>query len=97
MTVTALVLQTWFDIAIQHTGNALNAAAIANANGGRCTTDDVEADEQIIIPEGIALNKKELQYLDSKKASPSTGTKRPPVPPGLGIGYMKIGLNFKIG
>ncbi len=97
MTVTALVLQTWFDIAIQHTGNALNAAAIANANGGRCTTDDIEADEQIIIPEAVLMNKKELQYLESKKAIPATAKRRPPVPPGLGIGYMKIGVNFKIG
>lgn len=96
MIVTALVLQTWFDIAVQYTGSAANAYAIAYANG-RNLTDDITPNEDIIIPDGILILKKEVQYLESKKAIPSTGTKRPPVPPGLGIGYMKIGLNFKIG
>jgi hypothetical protein len=96
MTVTALVLQTWFDIAIQHTGSVMNAYAIATANE-RGITDDIETGEIILIPEGISISKKELQYLASKKAIPATAMKKPPIPPGLGIGYMRIGINFKVG
>jgi len=96
MTVTALVLQSWFDIAIQYTGSATNAYAIAYANG-RYLTDDIVPGEEIVIPDGILILKKEVQYLESKKATPATAMKKPPIPPGLGIGFMRIGINFKVG
>ncbi|MGZ9736810.1 hypothetical protein [Flavobacterium sp. GNP002] len=44
--ITALVLQTWFDIAIQSTGSVVNAYAIAMANG-RSVTNHIIAGESI--------------------------------------------------
>jgi hypothetical protein len=94
MTVTALVLQTWFDIAIQHTGSIGNAYAISFANGGRSVTDEITPGEAIVIPATVSILKKEVQYLENKKAIPATSMKRPPMPPELGIGTMAIGSTF---
>lgn len=100
MTVTSLVLQTWFDIANQHTGSVMNAYTIAFANGGRSITDDITPGEQIIIPDGIPILKKEVQYLENKKAIPATGITSADleaINPTLGIGTMIIGSTFIVG
>ncbi len=97
MTVTALVLQTWFDIAIQHTGSVMNAYAISFANGGRSVTDEITPGELIVIPSEIEILKKTVQYLAAKKAIPATGIIPDdfeainPIP---GIGSMTIGTTF---
>lgn len=97
MTVTVLVLQSWFDIAIQHTGSATNAYSIAYANGGGSVTDDPEPGRQIIIPTIVSKFKKEVQYLENKKAIPATGITSGDlerINPALGIGSMTIGTTF---
>jgi hypothetical protein len=97
MTVTALVLQTWFDIAVYHTGSVGNAYAIAFANGGRSVTEDPEPGEQIIIPIELSILKKEVQYLENKKAIPATAItvgELEIINPELGIGQMAIGSTF---
>lgn len=96
MTVTALVLQSWFDIAVQQTGSVMNAYAISFANGGRSVTDEITPGEAIVIPSEIEILKKTVQYLAAKKSIPSTAIQKPPVPPANGIGFMRVGINFKV-
>jgi hypothetical protein len=97
MTVTVLVLQSWFDLSVQHTGSVMNAYAIAFANSERSVTDDPIAGEQILIPDSLTVFKKEVDYLKSKTAIPATGITlaeleqfKPPV----GIGTMIIRSTF---
>jgi LysM repeat protein len=100
MIITALVFQTWFDIAIQHTGSVMNAYAIAIANDGRSITDDITPGEFIIIPDDIPILKKEVQYLENKKTIPATGITSDDleeINPTLGIGTMAIGSTFIVG
>lgn len=97
MTVTALVLQSWFDIAIQHTGSVMNAYSISLANGGRSVTDEITPGEAIVIPVEVSILKKEVQYLENKKAIPATGITLADfeeINPQLGIGQMAIGSTF---
>ncbi|PXY44531.1 hypothetical protein [Flavobacterium hydrophilum] len=97
MTVTVLVLQSWFDLAIQHTGSVMNAYALALANGERSVTDDPVSGEQILIPEGMTILKKETDYLKSKTAIPATGitqTQLEDFKPPIGIGTMIVGSTF---
>ncbi|MGZ9677543.1 hypothetical protein [Flavobacterium sp. GNP001] len=94
--ITALVLQTWFDIAIQSTGSVVNAYAIAMANG-RSVTDHIIAGESIVIPQGIEVLKREIQFLESKNIIPATGITNDnleTINPTLGIGTMTIGTTF---
>ncbi|MES2238852.1 MAG: hypothetical protein V4497_01205 [Bacteroidota bacterium] len=96
---TALVLQTWFDIAIQHTGRATNAFAIAFINN-RSVTDALVSGETIFIPSDLSLFTKEVKYLESKKAIPATGITKDGleiISPTLGIGTMAIGTTFIVG
>lgn len=97
MTVTVLVLQSWFDLAIQHTGSVTNAYKIAFANGERSITDNPVSGEKIVIPDTVVIFKKEIEYLKGKTAIPATGLTlaeleqfKPPV----GIGTMIIGSTF---
>jgi hypothetical protein len=99
MIVTALVLQTWFDIAIQHTGSVMNAYPIAFANGS-FITDDITPGQQVMIPNEVLIFKKEAQYLENKKAIPATGITSgdlEEINPTLGIGQMAIGSTFIVG
>ncbi len=95
--MNALVLQTWFDIAIQYTGSVTDAYAIAYANGGRSVTDDLVPGEVIVIPAGVLILNKTVSYLESKKAIPATGINAADlstINPPLGIGTMRIGSTF---
>lgn len=99
MTVPVLVLQTWFDIAIQHTGSVMNAYAIAFANNSS-TTDDPTPGENVTIPSDVLVYKKEAQYLADKKSIPATSITSNDlqvINPPQGIGQMAIGLTFIIG
>lgn len=92
----ALVLQTWFDIALQYTGDASNAVAIAAANN-RSITDDIVVGEALIIPADIPVLNKETQYLAGKDVIPSTGITKDDletINPILGIGTMEISSTF---
>jgi hypothetical protein len=74
--VKVLVLQSWFDISIQYTGSAKNAYEIALANN-RSLTDLLIVSELIIIPEGLDISNKELQYLGARNIIPATGKATP--------------------
>lgn len=94
--ITALVLQTWFDIAIQSTGSVVNAYAIAMANG-RSVTDFITAGESILIPKELDVLNREVLFLESKKITPATGVTNDDletINPALGIGTMTIGTTF---
>ncbi|WP_163401404.1 hypothetical protein [Flavobacterium fluviatile] len=100
MTATVLVLQSWFDLAIQHTGNVTNAFALALANGERSVTDDPVSGEQIVIPDSMTIYKKEVDYLKSKTAIPATGITQDQLEqfkPPVGIGTMVINSTFIVG
>lgn len=95
--MNALVLQTWFDIAIQYTGSVTNAYAISYANGGRSVTDDLVPGEEIVIPADVTIATKTVAYLAAKKAIPATGISAADlaaINPPLGIGTMSIGSTF---
>ena len=92
-------MQTWFDIAIEHTGSVMNAYVVAFANGGSIT-DDIAPGSQLLIPDTIVLSKREVQYLEGKKAIPATGITSgdlEAINPILGIGTMAIGSTFIVG
>lgn len=94
-----LVLQTWFDIAIQYTGDATNAFVIA-ANNNSAITDTPVAGATILIPADVVINNKEVKYLDSKEMIPATGITKDgleEISPTLGIGTMAIGTTFIVG
>lgn len=96
---TGLVLQTWFDIAIQYTGDATNAFAIAS-NNNSAITDTPLAGAPIAIPTDVVISNKEVKYLDSKKMIPATGITidgLEEISPTLGIGTMAIGTTFIVG
>jgi hypothetical protein len=96
MTVTVLVLQTWFDLAVQYTGSVTNAYAIALANN-RSITDEIASGEVLQIPATILIYKKEVLFLESKKVAPATGITTSDLAvlnPVLGIGTMEIGSTF---
>ena len=73
MEITVLHNQSLFDIAIQHTGNVMNAFAIAMANDCSITAFLV-AGSKLVIPGTIVLDKDIKGYYDAKKIQPATGT-----------------------
>ncbi|WP_300978540.1 hypothetical protein [Flavobacterium sp.] len=94
--ITALVLQTWFDISIQSTGSVVNAFAIAMANG-RSVTDLITAGEKIVIPKELISLNREIVFFESKNIIPATGITKDTleqINPQLGIGTMAIESTF---
>lgn len=94
--VTALLLQSWFDIALQYTGSIENAFVVAKANDSS-VTELITAGESFIIPSDARIYNREVNYLSGKKVIPATGinetTTDLPIRPG-GIGQMAIGIDF---
>ncbi|GIZ10291.1 hypothetical protein [Flavobacterium sp. UMI-01] len=96
MKVTALILQSWFDIAIRYTGSATNAFAIAFDNGFS-VTDDIAPGQTILIKDSIPISNKEVSFFTSKEIIPATGINSIDleiISPPLGIGEMRIGSTF---
>ena len=96
MTVTALVLQSWFDIAIRYTGSVMNAYAIAFDNGFS-VTDAIVPGQTILILDSILISTKEVAYFEGHDIMPATGfnTESTEIPTlDLGIGSMAIGTTF---
>lgn len=93
----ALVLQSWFDISIKHTGNVLNAFDIALAND-QSITDKIDVNAIIVIPDNLLLNNKELQYYNARNINPATGltltNENMVIGKEIGIGAMVIGSTF---
>jgi hypothetical protein len=73
MTVTAASRQSWYDLAIQYTGYAWNAAAIAMANG---TGPEInpEAGRPVVIPDTLPVNRAVVEFYAAKRIAPATGT-----------------------
>ncbi|MDY3343780.1 hypothetical protein PG326_00730 [Riemerella anatipestifer] len=67
---TVLHNQSFLDLALQHTGKATNAFAIALANG-KSITDDLEAGSEIKITTEDQ-NKDILNYYTAKGIQPAT-------------------------
>lgn len=73
MKIIVLHNQSLLDLAIQHTGTAENAFALALANN-KSLTGDLEAGESIeLTAYGIQQNKDILNYYTAKKLQPATG------------------------
>jgi capsid protein len=88
--------QTVFDIAIQESGSVLTAFDWAVKNG-ISITDDLDPGQLIAEADSSFKNGEVASYFKGKKQMIATAMKKPPIPPGLGIGFMKIGINFKVG
>lgn len=93
--ITALVLQTWFDIALQYTGSTSNAYDIAKANG-KSLTDDIQGGQVVVIPSSLDFLNKEMYYFKTKGIAPSTATNNSEINEieVLGIGSMIIETSF---
>ncbi len=100
MKVKVLVLQTWFDIAIQYTGNIVNAYAIALANGSRSVTDEITPGEDLVISNELVVFNKETQLFKGRNIAIATGITTgdlEAISPKLGIGTMAIESTFIVG
>ena len=73
MQIIVLNSQSLFDIAIQHTGNVMNAFLIAQANNLSITALLV-AGSKLIIPGTVEMNNDVKGYYAAKKIQPATGT-----------------------
>ncbi|AOW09526.1 hypothetical protein [Flavobacterium gilvum] len=94
--ITVLSGQSLFDIAIQYTGAVINAYTIAFANG-KSITDSLTVGEMIVIPDGLTIAKKELDYLTTSEILPAsdiTKEQQSLLDPDLGIGWMIIEETF---
>ena len=88
--------QSLLDIAIQHTGDVSNAFLIAKENS-LAVSDFLVAGYELVIPNGASFNRDILNYYNAKQIRPATATTDDNIIPQLkGIGYMKIGGNFKV-
>jgi len=87
--------QSFLDKVLETTGSIENAFEMAFLNGVSIT-DDIDTGQEVAA---TVVTNKFIKANFNEKSRPATATKRPPAPPGLGIGigYMQIGVNFKIG
>lgn len=98
MEITVLHNQSLFDVAIQHTGNVMNAFKIAQANAISITA--VLASGSVLsIPEGVEINRDVKTYYAAKNIQPATawsGEASEGEQELEGIGYWIIDKNFKV-
>lgn len=98
MEITVLHNQSLFDVAIQHTGNVMNAFEIAKENS-LSVTDYLVSGYKLIIPNGVPFNRDVFDYYNSKKIQPATGTTEGTADGEQeleGIGYWIIEKNFRV-
>ncbi len=69
MTVRAFYGQSYYDIALEHTGLATNAALIALANN-ELVSDYPEGD--ITIPDNIEMNHSVVEFIKKQPIKPAT-------------------------
>lgn len=94
--MTVLHNQSLFDIAVQESGSVMTSFEWALINGVSIT-DDLEPGQKIAAADSNLKNSDVANYFKGKNQMIATAMKKPPIPPGLGIGYMRIGINFKVG
>lgn len=92
--INVLKGQSFFDIAIQETGDIANVYAIANAND-ISITDELTAGQDILIPDDVVINKKVISYYRSLGFKPASGIIKEIETP-QGIGFWSIGNDFKV-
>lgn len=85
--------QCFLDKVNECTGSIENAFEMALLNGISVTDDSDVGQELKISPVTNSIVVEKFNEFNR----PATAMKKPPIPPGLGIGYMRIGVNFKIG
>lgn len=94
--IQVLSRQSLFDIAIQYTGNVLNAFEIALANN-IAVTDALFVSQELVIPDSVSISKKEVNYLIGQVIIPATAItldQESVYVPGQGIGSMIIESTF---
>ena len=99
MEITALVLQSWFDIAIRYSGSVFNAYDIATENG-YSVSDAIAPGQVVVISSNIVLSTKEISFFDRENSIPATAITTAQLEatnPQLGIGAMIIKENFIVG
>ena len=96
MEITVLHNQSLFDIAIQHTGNVMNAFAIALEN--KISIGESLTSGRIISIPNVIVNSDILNYYKNKNINPGTKLKELMigVKPLTGIGYWQIGETFEV-
>ncbi len=98
MEITILHNQSLFDVAIQHTGNVMNAFVIAAANG-LSVTALLASGAVINIPDGVEMNNDLYGFYTAKQIQPATawtGETDNGEQELEGIGYWIINKNFKV-
>jgi len=97
MKVKVLHNQSLFDIAIQHTGDVMNAFEIAKENSLSITSYVVPGYE-LTVPNGVAFNREIHNYYTSKGVKPATDVfvmADTPETQG-GISYWAINKDFEV-
>lgn len=95
-TITVLHNQTFQDIAIEKTGDFLNAFSIAVFNE-MAVSDFLEPGTDLIIPDDLIIDVDVIAYFQSKKLQPATALNdQTVIPEKRGIGSMKVASNFKV-
>lgn len=87
--------QNLLDIAIQGTGDPGDALAIAIANG-LCLTDDLEAGQEVLIPDDIAGEVNVRAYYHSRGLRPATAINNDQPVLFEGIEYWGIEYDFEV-
>ena len=94
--ITILHNQSLLDLAVQHTGTAENAFALAVVNG-LSLTDDLPAGAEIKLPDSVNKDSDVLNYYSAKRLQPATAVIMLPEEERLeGIGYWAISVDFKV-
>lgn len=96
MQTTVLHNQSLLDIAIQEDGSMLTTFEWALANG-LSITDELEPGQKLTTPNSNFNNSEVAEYFKRKNIKVATAIKKELVPLGLGIEYMRVGINFKVG
>lgn len=97
MIITVLNKQSFHDVAIQRTGNVLNAFSIAIANE-MAVSDQLSPGMDLIIPDEIEIDSDVVAYYQSKILQPATALESLEIIEELrGIGWMIVENSFKIG
>ena len=98
MTEKVLHNQSILDIALQHTGAVESSFSIAIANG-LSISDALSTDLSLDIPEELQKNTDVYNYYMAKELKPATAKangQNNEIPTLKGIGYMRIGGDFKV-
>ena len=95
MIITVLHNQTFQDVAIQYTGSVFNAFSIAAFNG-LAISEPLVPGSQIVIPETIEITSDIANYYSSKAIQPATAYSETELIERRGIGWFKVGQNFKV-